>query len=156
MHGVGNVAPILDSSQNVELLGGERSDGSTIIRFRRKWNTCDKDDYVIGDQTVKLIWAYGKEDAMDAAFIPAYHEGKRGIKLVNLRLVAMHSKLPEDVNPPDPNVKYFDILMDNVRLRPHLAVTLISVIRSGCRFIIYAQTCCATLVFGTQLNLSDS
>jgi len=126
-----------DVSQDVELLGGETSDGWTTIRFKRKWNTCDRDDYVIGDQTVKLIWAYGEEDATETDFNPAYHQRNRGIKMVNLRLPPRHSKFPEEMDSPDPNIKYFDITMEHVTFAQTINTSFESITKRSCFFPVF-------------------
>lgn len=38
----GNQAPVVDSSQDVQLLGGYQNDTHTVLRFSRLWNTCDE------------------------------------------------------------------------------------------------------------------
>lgn len=48
MHGIGNQVPVVDESQDVELLDWNVDDGILSVRLRRKWNTCDKHDFVIG------------------------------------------------------------------------------------------------------------
>ena len=43
MHATTNGAPTKDKSQDVELLSATELDGTTTIKFRRKLNTCDKE-----------------------------------------------------------------------------------------------------------------
>ena len=47
MHGEGNYAPLMDDQQDVEVLGGKEENGWTVVRFRRKLQTCDKQDMSI-------------------------------------------------------------------------------------------------------------
>merc|ERR1719222_760595 len=52
-----------DISQDLELLYGEELEGSSILRFRRKLNTCDTDqDIVVTNDTFRVIWAYSRMD----------------------------------------------------------------------------------------------
>lgn len=48
MYGTHNGQPVLDKVQNLELLGGKEDENGTTIVFRRKWDTCDEEDYPIG------------------------------------------------------------------------------------------------------------
>lgn len=48
MHGTENGQPILDTTQDLELLGGLEDESGTRILFRRKWDTCNEEDYPIG------------------------------------------------------------------------------------------------------------
>lgn len=49
MFAVGNKQPLVDPSQDYELIGVSADHTGLCIRFRRKWNTCDDDnDYKIG------------------------------------------------------------------------------------------------------------
>ena len=48
MHGEGNYAPILDDHQDAEVVGGREENGWTVVRFRRKLQTCDNQDMGIG------------------------------------------------------------------------------------------------------------
>ena len=60
-----------DSSQDVELLYGEEVEGTTILRFKRKLETCDMDqDIRVTNDTFRVIGAYsnndpGEEDVVD-------------------------------------------------------------------------------------------
>ena len=43
MYATANGAPAKDMSQDVKLLSATESNGVTIVRFKRKLNTCDKE-----------------------------------------------------------------------------------------------------------------
>lgn len=40
----GNGWPIEDKEQNYELVGSSETNGVTVLKFKRKINTCDKED----------------------------------------------------------------------------------------------------------------
>lgn len=42
-----NGQPVIDKHQNVEVIGGVENENGTSIIFRRKWNTCDDEDFTI-------------------------------------------------------------------------------------------------------------
>lgn len=46
-HAEGNEKPIQDKSQDYELLSAFENENGTLIRFRRKWETCDEHDMAI-------------------------------------------------------------------------------------------------------------
>jgi len=82
LYATGNQAPMQDVTADVELLGAEETAEGTTIRFRRKWNTCDKQhDYKITEDTIKLIWAYGHNDPDHMNFAPNYHVAKEVFKM---------------------------------------------------------------------------
>ena len=43
-HGTGHVRPQIDSQQDYELISLEEDSGKTIMKFKRKWETCDPQD----------------------------------------------------------------------------------------------------------------
>ena len=44
MYATGNLPPVKDKREDVEALGGKHEDGWTVVRFRRKLQTCDEQD----------------------------------------------------------------------------------------------------------------
>jgi hypothetical protein len=52
--------------------------GKTFLKFSRLINTCDEQDYGIGNDTTRLIWAIGESDDI------SYHDARRGTHAVNL------------------------------------------------------------------------
>ncbi|XP_064652353.1 DBH-like monooxygenase protein 1 homolog [Lineus longissimus] len=85
-YAVGNMKPTLDAEKNVELLTGKEEDGYTILKFKRKLDTCDPDhDRAIPSGTVKMIWAIGDTDPHDEEGI-YYHNarGQRNIQLLGV------------------------------------------------------------------------
>lgn len=50
------MAPEVDASQDVMLLGGYQNDTHTVIRFSRPWNTCDKaQDVLLSVSTMTML-----------------------------------------------------------------------------------------------------
>jgi hypothetical protein len=55
--------PIIDKSQDLQLISGAELNGYTIIKFKRKLNTCDKiEDNEIKSETNYLLFAWHDED----------------------------------------------------------------------------------------------
>lgn len=53
----------MDEQQDVTLIDGVEIDGYTILKFKRKLNTCDlKGDVEIKNETTFLIFAWNKND----------------------------------------------------------------------------------------------
>ncbi|GIY63848.1 DBH-like monooxygenase protein 1 [Caerostris extrusa] len=61
-YGEGNFLPKIDEIQSWNLVSGRENDTHTTLIFRRKLDTCDKEDRKIDDSTTKLIYAYSDED----------------------------------------------------------------------------------------------
>merc|ERR1719305_13468 len=57
-----------DESQDYELVVGYEDEGLTVLRFRRKIETCDSDfDLSISNDTFRVIWAYSDEDSSNSS-----------------------------------------------------------------------------------------
>ncbi|XP_069165930.1 MOXD1 homolog 1-like isoform X2 [Procambarus clarkii] len=108
-HSTGYAVPIIDESQDVELLGGYQNDTHTVLRFSRPWKTCDlQADLQLSDETVKLIWAIAANDPTDEMTMRKHSE--RGTK-------SLYLQSPELVFPtPGGDVKAWDLLSPNVSL----------------------------------------
>ena len=85
-------SPLVDSSQDYELLGGGRNDTHTVLRFSREWETCDASgqDLALGPDTVRLIWAYhpthvpATSSSLSKA-LPYHGRQRRGTRSVYLK-----------------------------------------------------------------------
>ncbi|XP_042882375.1 MOXD1 homolog 2-like [Penaeus japonicus] len=64
-HGRGNVEPSVDEQRDWMLVGGYENDTHTVLIMSRPYNTCDKQDHVISNDTVRLLWAYHPDDPVD-------------------------------------------------------------------------------------------
>ncbi|ROT68031.1 dopamine beta hydroxylase [Penaeus vannamei] len=99
----GNSEPRKDKLQSVTLLSGFENDTHTVLRFSRPWATCDDEDFELSGDTVRVIWAFGKDDQI------AWHE-KRGTK-------SMYLQEPQFSLPTLGNdVKTWDLVSDNISL----------------------------------------
>ncbi len=54
--------PIVDASQDSTLIELSEANGITTLHFRRKLNTCDRDDYTITTGTTRVLFAYHPSD----------------------------------------------------------------------------------------------
>ncbi|XP_037780094.1 DBH-like monooxygenase protein 1 isoform X2 [Penaeus monodon] len=82
-YATGMMIPLIDDSQDVEILGGYENDTHTVLRFARPWNTCDKEhDFQITSDTMRLIWAYSYDDPVtEYAMTKHDHRGTKSIFL---------------------------------------------------------------------------
>jgi len=63
LHSVDGRTVVEDESQDYELIVGYEEEGVTVVRFRRKVDTCDSDyDLPISNDTFRVIWAYSEAD----------------------------------------------------------------------------------------------
>ncbi|CAL8072003.1 unnamed protein product [Orchesella dallaii] len=119
MHGTHNGMPILDKIQDLELLGAKEDDTGTLIIFKRKWDTCDDEDFPIGDDTMRLIWATGPTDPSHTpkGYSPLYHGNdvlKRGVKSTFMKVLSRHKKFPDDEDVYPAHVYHADLTVTNV------------------------------------------
>jgi len=96
-----NTWPILDKKQDYDFVGSSESNSVTVLRFKRKLVTCDNEDRDIPLGTVKVIYAFGKDDTLN------YHSGSRGARSLNLLNYVK-------TGPPPKTAKYFEVLSRNV------------------------------------------
>ncbi|CAG0892815.1 unnamed protein product [Darwinula stevensoni] len=82
-HAVGNELPLVDESQDYELLFASEDEEGLTLRFKRLIDTCDEDDFYITSDTWSLIYAYGETDPDEED--PFYHgRDHRGVHAINL------------------------------------------------------------------------
>ncbi|XP_037779474.1 LOW QUALITY PROTEIN: MOXD1 homolog 1-like [Penaeus monodon] len=83
-YATGMMIPIIDDSQDVEILGGYENDTHTVLRFARPWNTCDKEhDFQLTSDTMRVIWAYSYDDPV-TEYAMTKHD-QRGTKSIFLQ-----------------------------------------------------------------------
>jgi hypothetical protein len=83
-HSVDGRTVRLDPSQDAELIVGFEDENTTVLRFRRKVDTCDTDnDVKITNDTFRVIWAYGEADPPDGAIDWTKVE-RSGVRLLHL------------------------------------------------------------------------
>ncbi|XP_042889305.1 DBH-like monooxygenase protein 1 [Penaeus japonicus] len=82
-HAIGNMIPIIDDSQDIEVLGGYENETHTVLRFSRPWNTCDKEhDFHLTSDTIRVIWAYSYDDPVNEYAMTKHdHRGTKSIFL---------------------------------------------------------------------------
>ncbi|XP_023703480.2 MOXD1 homolog 2 [Cryptotermes secundus] len=57
-HALERTEPDVDSSQDYELLLGYENGTHTVIRFRRRYDTCDPHDFRITNDTMRVLFSY--------------------------------------------------------------------------------------------------
>ncbi|XP_069507983.1 putative DBH-like monooxygenase protein 2 [Ambystoma mexicanum] len=101
-HSVGKTLPAVDEKQDYKLISLAENGSSTVMRFSRPFRTCDPNDMDITTDTMRVIYAYGVDDAIE------YHAGRRGTKSIQLLQEDQPARLP----PPSTfNIK--ELIMDN-------------------------------------------
>jgi len=85
-HSVDGRTVKLDTSQDAELIVGFEEDDTTVLRFRRKVDTCDTDhDVRITNDTFRVIWAYSAADpAVEGGAIDWMQVERTGVRLLHL------------------------------------------------------------------------
>ncbi|CAG9812511.1 unnamed protein product [Phaedon cochleariae] len=76
-------SPVRDEVDNYTLMRGIQNDTHTIIEFRRAFDTCDPDDYILSADTVRVIWALHDNDPQRGAEM-VYHDEHRGSQSIHL------------------------------------------------------------------------
>ncbi|XP_056643238.1 MOXD1 homolog 1 [Diorhabda sublineata] len=76
-------APVRDEIDNYTLMRGLQNYTHTVIEFRRAFDTCDPDDYVLSSDTVRVIWALHEYDPQRGAEM-VYHGENRGYQSIHL------------------------------------------------------------------------
>jgi len=70
--------PVLDSSNQWELISGEEIDGCIRVVVKRPLVSCDENDRdIVLGQMSRILWAFGDDDSV------AYHSGNRGITAID-------------------------------------------------------------------------
>ncbi|XP_059472365.1 MOXD1 homolog 2-like [Neocloeon triangulifer] len=92
----GHVEPIVDASQDWELLRGMENDTHTVLTFRRAYDTCDRDqDIRITNDTMRMVWAYHSEDPVPGLPLAYHGPGQRGARSAFLVLRVDQSAPPK-------------------------------------------------------------
>ncbi|CAL8098886.1 unnamed protein product [Orchesella dallaii] len=120
--GTANAEPVEDQQQDVELLAASENEHGTMIVFKRKYDTCDHRDYIIGDDTIFLLWAWGADDpnpATDNRFHLSYHgsnELSRGAKGIRLTAKQIHWKFPDEEEKYPHGIQQYDFVNSDVQV----------------------------------------
>ncbi|XP_061718923.1 MOXD1 homolog 1-like [Cydia pomonella] len=102
---------VADEVQNVELVSGYQNDTHTTVEFRRMLDTCDIQDFVIGDDTMQVLWALGP-DGSDGELPKHVKSGSRPLRL--LLPVSKPQTIP---------LRHWDVRINNLTI-PHDMATL--------------------------------
>ena len=99
-----------DESQDYELVVGYEDEGLTVLRFRRKIETCDSDfDLRISNDTFRVIWAYSDEEPSNGD-LPEWSQLTRaGGRL-------LHLFQGQDATAQEPNIKRWVVTPNHVTL----------------------------------------
>jgi hypothetical protein len=109
-HSVDGRSVVEDQSQDYELVVGYQDEGITVLRFRRKLETCDSDyDLLISNDTFRVIWAYSETDPAPGS-LPEWAELSRaGGRL-------LHLFQGRDISVLEPNIKRWVVTPNHVTL----------------------------------------
>ncbi|KAF8796056.1 DBH-like monooxygenase protein 1-like [Argiope bruennichi] len=107
----GYFLPKIDEIQNWDLVSGSENDTHSVLLFRRKLDTCDKEDRKIDDSTTRLIYAYSDIDP-PSEYALDYHFTNRGSKSVYL----LQRKLSKHVKIDKSSLAHWDVLSPNFTL----------------------------------------
>ncbi|KAG5898697.1 hypothetical protein JTB14_030647 [Gonioctena quinquepunctata] len=102
-------APVRDEVDNYTLMRGIQNDTHTIIEFRRAFDTCDPDDYVLSSDTVRMIWALHDNDPQHGAEM-VYHEENRGSQSIHLLGPPPVPKMPLG------HSRHWDVVFENLKV----------------------------------------
>ncbi|XP_063608834.1 DBH-like monooxygenase protein 1 [Penaeus indicus] len=86
-HGVGETTPPLDQKGDWRPLHARENATHTVLVVARAINTCDSQDFVLTNETVRLIYAWGDTDPTGDT--PGYHGMRRGNRFA-LALLPFH------------------------------------------------------------------
>ncbi|XP_068719204.1 DBH-like monooxygenase protein 1 [Montipora capricornis] len=103
-HAEGHMLPEKDAQQDYQLISLTEDNGKTIMKLKRKFDTCDPDDNKIEPGTTKVIYAYHHDDPLSENSIPQHSPQNRGARSVFFLNAA--SKRP--TLPPD--TKQFELI----------------------------------------------
>lgn len=91
-HANGRVMPRVDTQQDYELISLKEENGKTIMKMKRKFDTCDSEDNKIEGGTTKVIYAYHPDDPSSENEIPKHSPQNRGAR--SLMLLNSLDKVP--------------------------------------------------------------
>lgn len=103
--------PVADEVQNYELISGHQNRTHTTIEFRRLLNTKDNQDFVIGDDTIQVLYALGPPGS-DGQLPKHVDSGSRPLRL-----------LQPFTSPNSAPQMHWDVTINNLSI-PHDMATL--------------------------------
>ena len=105
--------PLLDKQQDLTLIDSKELNGYTILKFKRKLNTCDKDDIEIKIETNYMIFAWNDEDPLTGNDDWKKHVGSNKRTKVDYLLSFKEPILPQQQIVEEAAYKY-DVILKNV------------------------------------------
>ncbi|XP_020297995.1 MOXD1 homolog 2 [Pseudomyrmex gracilis] len=108
--------PEMDSSQDYRLLLGYENKTHTVLRFSRRYDTCDPRDLKITNDTMQVVWQYHVEEPVSAAGILPDHGAVRGSRPLYLVQRDAQPRRNSRNQESEPQLKSWDILNKQVRL----------------------------------------
>ncbi|KAK3701369.1 hypothetical protein QZH41_008747 [Actinostola sp. cb2023] len=93
--------PPIDEKQDYKLTDAYEKNGETVLKFTRKYDTCDDKDRKIEQGTVRVVYAYHENDPTSETNIPK-HAVRGSRSLILLNVLTKKPSLPSDI-------KHFDI-----------------------------------------------
>ncbi|XP_060519167.1 MOXD1 homolog 2-like, partial [Cylas formicarius] len=100
--------PEVDPSQDYQLLLGYENSTHTVLRFRRKLDTCDHHDIPITNDTMRLVWAFHQDEPVGGAVgpksLPRHDTTSRGAQ--SLYLV---QRADQEAPSPEETVKIWEL-----------------------------------------------
>lgn len=108
--------PQMDSSQDYSLLLGYENKTHTVLRFSRRYDTCDPRDLKITNDTMQVVWQYHVEEPVSAAGVLPDHDAIRGSRPLYLVQRDAQPKPTSRNQESEPQLQTWDILNQQVRL----------------------------------------
>ncbi|XP_045598683.1 DBH-like monooxygenase protein 1 isoform X2 [Procambarus clarkii] len=93
-YGIDEGTPLLDDHPDWRPLYAQENDTHTVLVVARDINTCDPHDYVLTNDSVRMIYAWGEEDPTGPA--PPYHGPRRGNRYALVLLPFHRQVLPTE------------------------------------------------------------
>ncbi|KAL4218879.1 hypothetical protein ACF0H5_021467 [Mactra antiquata] len=92
-------APMMDQSQDWFIKSGNEVNGTTVLEFYRKLDTCDRNDMAITKDRIVLIWSYSPNDPdLATSEVPYHGEYYRGVVVIFL---LESDRVPMSYPPPE-------------------------------------------------------
>ncbi|XP_049295208.1 MOXD1 homolog 2-like [Anopheles funestus] len=108
----GNGEPLVDSSQDYVLLLGYENQTHTVLRFKRKLDTCDVAyDVPITNDTMRVIYMYHNKEPHTAGSLPDPVEAFK-----QARSLFLTQRINQAPLKPDPRLRTMELLNQDVNL----------------------------------------
>ncbi|XP_053994573.1 MOXD1 homolog 2 isoform X1 [Hylaeus volcanicus] len=112
----GSRDPQMDSSQDYSLLLGYENKTHTVLRFSRRYDTCDSWDLKITNDTMQVVWQYHEKEPVSAAGGLPEQGSVRGSRPLYLVQRDAQPKQSPRNQEAEQSLKTWDILNQQVQL----------------------------------------